>query len=129
MANPNKYEAFCREYIKDFNGTQAAIRAGYSEKTAEVQASQLLSKLKVQEKLKELIDKMEEEAISTGQKVIAEFAKIAFSNDSSQFPDMPMKIQDKLKALENLGRVHGIYEVDNNQTEPKTYVIIEPKKE
>ena len=38
-----KRQAFVREYIIDHNGTQAAIRAGYSEKTAKQQASRLLS--------------------------------------------------------------------------------------
>ncbi len=36
-------EKFCREYVLDYNGTQAAIRAGYSEKTARSQASRLLT--------------------------------------------------------------------------------------
>ncbi|EON3357868.1 terminase small subunit [Yersinia enterocolitica] len=44
-----KQELFCREYLKDLNATQAAIRAGYSEKTAQVQSSRLLSNVMVQE--------------------------------------------------------------------------------
>ncbi len=36
-------ELFCREYVIDYNGTQAARRAGYSEKTARSQASRLLT--------------------------------------------------------------------------------------
>ena len=47
-------ELFCQEYIIDLNGKQAAIRAGYSAKTAEVKGSQLLSLVKVQERLSEL---------------------------------------------------------------------------
>ena len=46
--NP-KQAAFVKEYLVDRNGKQAAIRAGYSEKTAEVKASQLLSIIKVKE--------------------------------------------------------------------------------
>jgi hypothetical protein len=42
-----KQARFCLEYIKDGNGTQAAIRAGYSEKTADQQASRLLTNVKV----------------------------------------------------------------------------------
>ncbi len=37
-------ERFCQEYVKDLNGTQAAIRAGYSPKTATVKASQLFAR-------------------------------------------------------------------------------------
>src|SRR5574344_1053159 len=50
-----KQEAFCREYIIDLNGTQAAIRAGYSEKTAQEQSSRLLSNVKVSERVAELM--------------------------------------------------------------------------
>ena len=49
-----KQEAFCQEYIKDFNATQAAIRAGYSPKTADRMASRLLSKVEIQEFVSQL---------------------------------------------------------------------------
>jgi len=39
----HKQATFCREYIVDCNGTQAAIRAGFSERTAQEQASQMLA--------------------------------------------------------------------------------------
>ena len=55
-----KQEAFCREYMLDLNGTQAAIRAGYSNRTAKVQAARLLSNANVSEYLKTLIDKRAE---------------------------------------------------------------------
>lgn len=44
-----KQQRFVEEYVIDSNGKQAAIRAGYSPKTAEVQASRLLSNAKVRE--------------------------------------------------------------------------------
>lgn len=45
---------FCREYLIDLNATQAAIRAGYSEKTAKEQATQHLSKLHIKNRIDEL---------------------------------------------------------------------------
>ncbi len=51
-----KYEAFCREYLIDSNGAQACIRAGYSEKTADVKASQLLRIVSISERIAELRD-------------------------------------------------------------------------
>lgn len=56
----DKQELFCREYLKDLNGKQAAIRAGYSEKTAEFQASRLLSNDKLQTRITELKNKRNE---------------------------------------------------------------------
>ena len=46
---------FCKEYIIDWNGTQAAIRADYSEKTAQEQSSRLLSSVIIQEELARLM--------------------------------------------------------------------------
>lgn len=50
----DKQELFAREYLKDLNATQAAIRAGYSEKTANEQASRLLANVNVQSFVVEL---------------------------------------------------------------------------
>lgn len=44
-----RWRAFAREYVKDFNGTRAAIEVGYAKKSAAMQASRLLTKDKVQE--------------------------------------------------------------------------------
>lgn len=45
----NRQADFVREYIVDLNATQAAIRAGYSEKTAQEQSSRLLSNVIIQQ--------------------------------------------------------------------------------
>lgn len=57
----DKQELFAREYLKDLNATQAAIRAGYSEKTANEQASRLLANVKVQNRIGELKHKRNEQ--------------------------------------------------------------------
>lgn len=46
-----KQEMFCLEYLKDLNATQAAIRANYSEKTAQEQSSRLLSNVIINERI------------------------------------------------------------------------------
>lgn len=56
----NKQEQFCQEYLIDLNGTQAAIRAGYSERTARQIADQNLSKLDIQLRLRELQEKRQQ---------------------------------------------------------------------
>lgn len=50
----SRQELFCREYIIDYNGKQAAARAGYSEKSAETQAARLLRNDKVLSRVREL---------------------------------------------------------------------------
>jgi phage terminase small subunit len=54
MALTDKQEMFCREYLVDLNATQAAIRAGYSDKTANRTASENLSKPDIQNRISEL---------------------------------------------------------------------------
>jgi|LGVF01.2.fsa_nt_gb phage terminase small subunit len=50
-----KQEAFCLEYLKDLNATQAAIRAGYGEKNANKVGPENLVKLGVSERIAELM--------------------------------------------------------------------------
>jgi len=54
MALTDKQEMFCREYLIDLNATQAAIRAGYSEKTSNEQGARLLANVSVQNRISEL---------------------------------------------------------------------------
>lgn len=82
----DKQERFCREYIIDLNATQAAIRAGYSPKTANAQAAQMLSIAKVEKFIKNLQAKIGEELEISAERVIKEFAKIGFA-DLEEFYD------------------------------------------
>ncbi|WP_102029182.1 terminase small subunit [Salirhabdus sp. Marseille-P4669] len=56
-----KQEVFVFEYLKDFNATQAAIRAGYRENSARITASRLLSNANIREEINEQRKKMAEE--------------------------------------------------------------------
>lgn len=80
MALTEKQRRFVDEYLIDLNATQAAIRAGYSVKTAREQASQNLTKLNIQQAISE---KMAERSKRTGvnqDRIVLELAKIAFVN-------------------------------------------------
>lgn len=72
-----KQQRFVDEYLIDLNATQAAIRAGYSVKTANEQGSQNLAKLSIQQAIAE---QMAERSKRTGinqDRVVLELAKIA----------------------------------------------------
>ena len=75
-----KMQRFVEEYIVDLNGRQAAIRAAYSPKTAEVQASRLLRNAKVQQALKTAMRAQSRRTEITADSVVAEYAKVAFAN-------------------------------------------------
>lgn len=55
-----KQEMFCREFLIDLNGTQAAIRAGYSAKTANRIATEILSKPDIKRRIEELKQQRQE---------------------------------------------------------------------
>ena len=67
-----KQERFCKEYVIDLNATQAAIRAGYSENTANEQASRLLANVNIQARVKELQDGISERLEITADMVVSE---------------------------------------------------------
>lgn len=75
-----KQAAFVAEYLIDLNATQAAIRAGYSEKTAYRIGSELLQKTSVREAIEKGRAKRTERTEITADRVVTELAKIAFAD-------------------------------------------------
>ena len=67
-----KQKRFCEEYIIDLNATQAAIRAGYSKKTAKEIGYENLTKLHVQDYIKELNSERQERTRITADQVLTE---------------------------------------------------------
>lgn len=71
-----KQKTFCQEYLVDLNGTQAAIRAGYSKKTANVQSSQLLAKLNIQTYIEQLQEERTKKTGVTQEYVITNLQRV-----------------------------------------------------
>lgn len=65
-----KQQRFCDEYLIDFNGTQAAIRAGYSRKSARAIASETLTKPYIQEYIQFRLSQKEKELIADQDEVM-----------------------------------------------------------
>ena len=82
------------EDVKDWNGAPAAIRAGYSKKTARVIASELLTFPNVQAEIKKHLPDSDEITC-----LIAEIAR-AKAEEATR---------DRLKALELLGKTHSLF--------------------
>lgn len=88
--NPRQLQ-FCYEYLKDFNATQAAIRSGYSDKSARAIACELLTKPNIKAEINYLSSNLFNSKILTLDRIIGEVVSIAFSNCASD--------GDKLRAL------------------------------
>ena len=76
----DKQEQFCLEYLTDLNATQAAIRAGYSENTANEQGSRMLAKVNVQRRIAELQAERAERLQIQHDDILRELASIAFAS-------------------------------------------------
>lgn len=91
------------------NGTQAAITAGYSEKTATATASRLLTYVNIQNIIKELGVELRERAIVSKEQIAAELAKIGFSDIRKLFDDNSQLLPVKEWPDEAAAALSGVY--------------------
>jgi phage terminase small subunit len=103
----DKQRKFCDEYLVDLNATQAAIRVGYSEKTASEQSSRLLSNVKIknyiQNKQKKTSDKLE----INKELILQMVFDIAKSKGE--------RTNDRLKAIEIVNKMLGLNEAEKHE--------------
>lgn len=143
----NKQSAFVREYLVDLNATQAAIRAGYSARTAEWIGPQLLGKTHVSAEIERLMGERAERVELKSDRVLKEISrilcadirKIMHKNGKIKMPheldddtaaaiasfklradgEIEYKFWDKNSALEKAMKHLGEYGKDNKQkTDP-----------
>ncbi len=134
----DKQKRFCEEYLKDMNGTQAAIRAGYSEKTANRIASENLSKPDIKTYIQELqtdVQKRNEISIDEIVQNLIEIKNRCMQNVPVMTYDkvnmVYVQVLDEngrviwnfdaagaLKALDLLMKHLGGYNADNQQKQP-----------
>jgi len=95
-----KEKLFVKYYLLSFNGTQAAIKAGYSRKTAGVIASQNLTKLNIQREVKRGVKRIVDKIDLNQDVVLAELMKIAFADIRDYIKIGPKGI--KIKDLEDV---------------------------
>lgn len=91
-----KQAMFVREYLVDLNATQAAIRAGYSAKTANEQGARLLANVSVAQHVQAGMDKRAADVDISATRVLKEIAKMAFFDPRKLLNDdgSPKKIGD-----------------------------------
>lgn len=107
MALNEKQRRFAEEYIVDLNATQAAIRAGYSPKTARSIGWRLLTNVDIQEAIQAGKAKQSKRTQITADRVLEEFASVAFKEAGDE-NDAHLKYGNKLRALENLAKLLGM---------------------
>lgn len=161
-----KQKRFVDEYLVDFNGTQAAIRAGYATRSAEVTAAKLLRNAKVQAEISRRQQDLQRRTEVSQDRVVKELMRVAFADATNYVQVQPrtivgadgkeiviqavvltataeltdeeraaisqikqgangieVKMYDKLRALELLGRHIGMF---NDKLELKATVAENP---
>lgn len=113
-----KQTKFADEYIISGNATQAAINAGYSEKTARKIGSENLTKPDIKAYIDERMKKLEEEAIADQAEVLKFLTRIMrdeekeevlvnIGNFEQEIQTMKVSAKDRIKAAELLGKRYG----------------------
>lgn len=106
-----KQKQFVREYLVDLNATQAAIRAGYSEKTAGEIGHENLKKPQIAKAISEAQVKRAIRTEITADRVLEELAKIGFSNmqdyirttdDGDAFVDLSNLTREQAAAISEI---------------------------
>lgn len=119
-----KQRRFCDEYLIDLNATQAAIRAGYSEKNARNIASENLAKPNIKAYIDERMTKKESQLIATQDEVLKYLTSVLRGESQSTeivvegtgdgcseartLKKEPSE-KDRLRAAELLGKRYGLY--------------------
>lgn len=99
----HKERRFVAEYLIDCNGTQAAIRTGYSAKSATSQASDLLRKPNIRAAIEHALAQHD---VAAGR-IIAELAAVAFGNMGDFINVGGDTAADVIKSLRGLPRAHA----------------------
>ena len=124
-----RHQRFADEYLVDLNATRAAIRAGYSEKTASAQAARLLKNVNISAYIKKRMSEQQEDAIASADEVMRYLTSVIRGQSRSHvlarndlgaeyILEKPPDEKERLKAAELMGKRHQLFtdkvKVDGN---------------
>lgn len=115
-----RQKRFCDEYLIDLNATQAAIRAGYSERSASSIGERILRNDDVRSYISEQLERIHNENTADAQEVMEYLTAVmrgksvshvlAFVGDGCQeVVEKPPDEKERLKAAELLGKRYGLF--------------------
>lgn len=120
MLVKEKQKRFCEEYLVDCNATQAAIRAGYSKKTARAIGQRLLTNVDIKKYIDQQLQKLKNEKIADAQEVLEYLTAVMRGEQKEQVAlftgegvqDLVQKdvsAKDRLKAAELIGKRYALF--------------------
>lgn len=135
-----KQKKFCVEYLIDLNATQAAIRAGYSKKTARSLGQRLLTYVDVRNYIKDLRAKYFKKGIMTAEEVEYRLSKagrgelkeevivvegVGDGGSEDRIVQKHLSARDQLKALELMGKRHRLFDTTDSKSDDEGVQIID----
>ena len=130
---------FCDEYLIDCNATQAAIRAGYSPKTAKVTGAKMLTNANLKAYIDEQLERIHNEKTADAQEVLEYLTAVMRGQHTEQtlqligdgvqkIADIDVSAKERLKAAELIGKRYGMFK-DNVGIDLEPVVIVNDLKE
>ena len=133
-----RQKAFCEYYVASGNATDAAIKAGYSERTAKSIGQRLLTFVDIKKYIDELMQKLESERIATAEEVLQNLTAMMRGEiqeevivvegegegvSSARIMKKQVSAKDRIKAAELLGKRHSLF-TDKTKIEGTLPVMI-----
>nr|DAY93542.1 MAG TPA: Terminase small subunit [Caudoviricetes sp.] len=134
-----RQKRFCDEYLIDCNATQAAIRAGYSPKTAKVTGAKMLTNANLKAYIDEQLERIHNEKTADAQEVLEYLTAVMRGQHTEQtlqligdgvqkIADIDVSAKERLKAAELIGKRYGMFK-DNVGIDLEPVVIVNDLKE
>lgn len=134
-----RQKKFCDEYLIDCNATQAAIRAGYSPKTAKSIGQENLTKPDLKAYIDEQLELLHNQKTADAQEVLEYLTAVMRGQHTEQtlqligegvqkITDIDVSARERLKAAELIGKHYGMFK-DNVNVDLEPVVIVNDLKE
>ena len=131
-----KQRKFADEYLIDCNATQAAIQAGYNEKTAYSQGQRMLKNVEVKTYIDEQLERLHNEKTADAQEVLEYLTSVMRGEHTEQtlqlvgdgvqtITDIDVSAKERLKAAELIGKRYGMFKDNINLGESKVILVDE----
>lgn len=134
-----KQRRFADEYLVDCNGTKAAIRAGYSPKTANEQAAKvtgakMLTNANLKAYIDEQLERIHNEKTADAQEVLEYLTAVMRGQHTEQtlqligdgvqkIADIDVSAKERLKAAELIGKRYGMFKDNVNLGESRVIIV------
>ena len=115
-----KQKRFCDEYLKDLNATQAAVRAGYSPKTAKQIGQRMLTFVDLKSYIDEQLELLHNQKTADAQEILEYLTSVMRGEHTEQtlqlvgdgvqkITDIDVSEKERMKAAEMLGKYHALW--------------------